>query len=185
MSAHARPHALIFAALGLASGIVSAMLDVTRPLDPLQPVAAVFWLHPSLLPVGCAFALAMAVGAWTALRRWPAVLLVALATLYAWSGAVHIAIRLQRNAGDDAHLLAAGLGAGAFGAGVVAAAFAVFAPALRALRPLALICFVGAAAGLLFWAGERGLIDRRALFVIWQWTVAAAIGLGLDQAMRR
>lgn len=174
-------NARVFAVLGLASGIASAWLGLAQPLDVLQPVAAVFGLHPSLLPVGCAFALAMGIGAWSALRRGAAVLAAVLATLYGWSGAVHIAIRLQRNVGDDMHLLAAGLAAGAFGAGLVAVAFALFVPGLRRVRTFAAVCAVGALAGLLFYAGERGFIDRRALFIVWQSAVAAAIGLGLDR----
>jgi hypothetical protein len=184
MSASTWPNALVFAALGLSSGIASAVLDITQPRDALQPLATVFGLHPSLLPVGCAFALAMAVGAWYALRHVPAIVTIGLATLYGWSGAVHIAIRLQRNVGDDAHLLAAGLAAGAFGAGVVMGALAMFVPGLRTLRRLGVVCAVGAAAGVLFYAGERGFMDRRALFVVWQWTVAATIGLALDRAAR-
>jgi hypothetical protein len=184
MSAVAGRNAMIFAALGLASGIASALMDVTRPLDAWQPVAAVFGMHPSLLPVGCAFALAMGVAAWMILRRPLASVVVALATLYAWSGAVHVAIRLQRNIGDDAHLLAAGLVAGAFGAAGTAAAFAVFAPGMRRLGGIALVCAVGAVAGLLFYAGERGFVDRRALFLVWQCAVAAAVGFVLDRAAR-
>lgn len=184
MSAVAGRNAIVFAALGLASGIASALLDVTRPLDALQPVAAVFAMHPSLLPVGCAFALAMGVAAWMLLHRAVASVVVGLATLYAWSGAVHLAIRLQRNVGDDAHLLAAGLVAGAFGAGVVVAAFALFVPVVRRLQTIGLVCAVGAAAGLLFYASERGFVDRRVLFVVWQCAVAAAIGFSLDRAAR-
>ena len=41
--------------------------------------------------------------------------LVVVTTIYAWSAAIHTAIRLQRNTGDDAHLIAASLCAGAVG----------------------------------------------------------------------
>jgi hypothetical protein len=123
----------------------------------------------------------MAVGAWRGLGRGSAVLVVALATLYGWSGAIHIAIRLQRNLGDDVHLIAAGLAAGAFGAGLVGAAFAMFVPALRQPRAWATVCLVGAVAGLLFYAGERGVIDKGALYIVWQTAVAAMIGWRLDR----
>lgn len=180
-----RSNVLVLAALGLASGLCSALVGIDRALDGWRPVAALFGMHPGLLPVGCFFALAMALGATWAHRGALAAGAIGIATLYAWSGAVHIAIRLQRNVGDDAHLIAAGLGAGAFGAAVVAAAFAMFTPALRTLQSVAFVAAVGAIAGLLFSAGERGFVDRWVLFVVWQLAVAAAIGWRLDRAARR
>ena len=176
-----RSHALSFAGLGFASGVCSALVGIERPLDGLQPVADVFALHASLLPVGAIFACALGAASWIALRRPAPAVAVALATLYGWSGAIHTAIRLQRNAGDVAHLLAAGLAAGAIGAAVVAAAFAAFAPSLRRWRAWGAVCLAGAAAGLLFTVSERGYIDRGALFIVWQAVVAAAIGLQLDR----
>jgi hypothetical protein len=40
-------------------------------------------------------------------------------------------------------------------------------------------CAVGAAAGLLFYLGDRNIIDARVLFIVWQPAVAFCIGLGL------
>jgi hypothetical protein len=40
-------------------------------------------------------------------------------------------------------------------------------------------CAVGALAGLLFFAGERKLLDERILYVVWQPAVAFCIGWGL------
>lgn len=176
---------VVLAALGLASGVTSAAVGIDRPLDGLGPIATLFGLHASLLPVGCIFAVAMAIGLWQAVHRTEAMVAAAMATLYGWSGAIHIAIRLQRNIGDDAHLLAAGLAAGAFGAGMVLAAFAVFVPGMRRARAWICVCAVGAAAGLLFYLGERGIIDKRALFVGWQPAVAATLGLLLDRDTQR
>ena len=176
--------ATVFAVLGALSGLASAMIGIERPLEGLQPVASVFGMHPSLLPVGVCFALAMGMAAFVALRTlWP-LLPVMLATLYGWSGAVHIAIRLQRNIGDEAHLLAASLAAGAFGAGLVFVGFAIAAPQLRQWRGLAITSGVGALAGLLFAAGERGLVHKQALFLIWQPAVALTIGALLARASR-
>lgn len=172
---------IVLAALGVASGMVSAAVGIERPLDGLQPLATLFGLHASLLPVGCIFAVAMAIGLWQAVHRASAVIAALVATLYGWSGAIHIAIRLQRNVGDDAHLVAAGLVAGAFGAGLVLAAFAVFVPAMRRTGAWMCVCGVGAAAGLVFYFGERGFIDKRALFLIWQTAVATTLGLLLDR----
>ena len=176
---------VMFAALGLVSGIACAIVGIDRPLQGLQPLAAPFALHPSLLPVGLIFAAAMAIGLGRATSRITAAVVAAIATLYGWSGAVHIAIRLQRNIGDDAHLLAAGLAAGAFGAGMVFAAFAAFVPGRGRPRAWICVCSVGAAAGLLFYLGERGIIDKRALFVGWQLAVAATLGLLLDRDAQR
>lgn len=167
---------VVFAGLGLASGLASAAIGIEHPRDGLQTIANLFGMHASLLPVGLCFAAAMALAAWLAVLQMRAPVIVWLATLYGWSGAVHIAIRLQRNVGDDAHLLAACLAAGAFGAAAVHSGFAASVPELRAWRKLGAVCVVGAAAGLVFFAGERGVIDKRALFIVWQTAVAFMIG---------
>lgn len=175
------PHeanASIMAALGLASGAVSALLGTASDLKPLQPIANLFFLHASLLPVGLCFATAMAAASWLVARRPGAAAIIFIAALYGWSGAVHIAIRLQRHAGDDAHLIAASLAAGAFGAGIVHLGFAATVRRLWRLKPLLLTCGVGAVAGMLFYVSERGFVDRRLLFLLWQPAVAAAIGAG-------
>ena len=152
-------------------------------LPVLQPLAALFFLDPGMLPIGFFFGAAMAIGIalWT--RSPWALLAVPIATMYAWSAALHTAIRLQRNSGDDAHLIAASLCAGAVGAGLTHLGCALFAADLR--RPwwrLALTCSVGAVAGLLFYLGERKYVDERLLFFAWQPAVAFCIGLGLPRS---
>ena len=169
--------AIRLGALGLVSGGVSALIGTDRSLDALQPIADVFLLHASLLPIGVCFATAIGLALWLSSQRSAASAVAALLTLYAWSGAVHVAIRTQRNAGDDAHLLAASLVAGAVGAGLTHLAASLALPQLRRLPATAVTVATGSALGLLFYCGERGLIDKRALFVIWQPTVAFVIGL--------
>jgi hypothetical protein len=169
--------AMILGSLGLAAGIVSALIGTERPLEALQPIANVFLMHASLLPIGMCFAAAVGTGLWLIHRRfWPS-LCAGILTLYAWSGAVHIAIRTQRNIGDEAHLVAAGLAAGAFGAAVTHLGASLALPQARRWRAFALTVATGALFGLVFYAGERGLLDRRALFVLWQPVVAFVIGL--------
>ena len=80
------------------------------------------------------------------------------------------------------HLIAGSLAAGAVGAGITHLGCAVFAVDLR--RPLwriALTCAVGAVFGMLFYFGERKILDERLLFFLWQPAVAFAIGLGLPR----
>jgi hypothetical protein len=119
------------------------------------------------------------VAAW-AHKAWAA-LVVLVVTMYAWSAAIHTAIRLQRNAGDDPHLLLASLCAGAVGAGLTHLGCAFFASGLRQPWRIALSCVIGAAAGLLFFLGERKLVDERLLYLVWQPAVAYFIGLGLRE----
>jgi hypothetical protein len=101
--------------------------------------------------------------------------------MYAWSAAIHTAIRLQRNAGDDPHLILASLCAGAVGAGLTHLGCTFFASGLRQPWRIALSCVIGAAAGLLFFLGERKLVDERLLYLVWQPAVAYFIGLGLRE----
>jgi hypothetical protein len=170
------------AALGLVSGTLSALWGQAFSLDGLRPLARVFLLEPAVLPIGFFYGAALAVGLALLLRRPWALLVVPVTTMYAWSAAIHTAIRLQRNIGDDAHLIAASLGAGAIGAGLAHLGCSLVAPDLRRpWRRVALTCAVGAAAGMLFYLGERKLIDERVLYFAWQPAVAFAIGLGLTQ----
>ena len=170
------------AVLGLISGLLSGFWGAGLELPVLQPLAALFFLDVGMLPIGFFFGAAMAIGIalWT---RKPWAALVVVTTLYAWSAALHTAIRLQRNTGDDAHLIAASLCAGAVGAGLTHLGCALFAADLR--RPwwrLPLTCAVGAVVGLLFYLGERKYVDERLLFFVWQPAVAFCIGLGLPRA---
>lgn len=169
--------AMIFGGLGLLAGVASALSGYRLEIDWLQPIARLFALQSGLLPIGVFFALAMGLGLWLVARSLPYALLAFLVTIYAWSGALHIAIRLQRNADDTAHLVAASLAAGAFGAGLTHLGVSGGLPAVRGLRPLLATCAVGAVFGMLFFLGERHVVDPHALFLLWQPAVAFVIGL--------
>jgi hypothetical protein len=181
---HDRP-AVVMAGLGLVSGLLSAWW-FTLDYQPqfLRPVADLFLLDTGPMPIGVFFALVIAV----AMTRWArpswAAVIGFLVTMYAWSFAVHTAIRLQRNRDDDPHLFAAGLCAGALGAGLTHLGVALFVRELRAPARIALTCAVGAVAGLLLYLGQRKVIDERLLFVIWQPAVAFCIGRGLGAGVR-
>jgi hypothetical protein len=171
------------ATLGLVSGGLSAAWGQSLEFDVLQPVAMVFLLTPGALPIGFFYGTALGLGVAGWARRPWAALVVLAATMYAWSAAIHTAVRLQRNVGDDPHLIAASLCAGAVGAGLTHLGCALFASGLRQPWRIALSCVVGAVAGLLFFAGERRLVDERLLYLVWQPAVAFVIGLGLRQRM--
>ena len=183
LSSHLRRRpADTLAALGLISGLLSGLWGASLELPVLQPLAALFFLDPGMLPIGFFFGAAMAIGI-ALLTRKPWAALVVVTTIYAWSAAIHTAIRLQRNIGDDAYLIGASLCAGAVGAGLTHLGCALLAADLR--RPLwriALTCGVGAVAGLLFYLGERKYVDERLLFFVWQPAVAFCIGLGLPRS---
>lgn len=178
------PPARTLGLMGLASGLVSALwYSADRQVQVLQPIASVFLLEAGTLPVGVFFALAIA----SAMRLWVRPLWVAAAvafvvTLYAWSFAIHTAIRLQRNRDDDPHLIAASLCAGVVGAGLTQLGCSVFVRELRRPARLGLTCLVGAAVGMLLYLGQRKYVDDRLLFVIWQPAVAFAIGLGIGRS---
>ena len=110
--------AVLLMGLGLISGSLSAAWGEAFTLGGLQPLGMVFLLDPAALPIGFFYGAALGLGMALAMRKTWAAILVPVTTLYAWSAAVHTAIRLQRNSGDDVHLVAASLGAGAVGAGL-------------------------------------------------------------------
>jgi hypothetical protein len=168
-------------ALGLLSGFLSAGWGQTYGLEALQPLAIVFLLAPGALPIGFFYGAALGIGmaAW-ARKPWAAIIILAT-TMYAWSAAIHTAIRLQRNSGEDAYLVAASLCAGAIGAGLAHLGCALFASELRRPWRIGLTCAAGAAAGMLFFMGERKILDERLLYLIWQPAVAFCIGLGLPR----
>lgn len=171
---------LFLGSLGLISGLVSAVWGMeVSGLEWLQPVATPFGLAPEVLPIGVYFGLAIALGVWNHTGRLIAIPIVLVTTMYAWSAAIQVAIRLQRNAGDDPHLIAASLGAGAVGAGLTHIGCAIMAPALRRPARIAMTCVVGAAAGMLFYLGERKFVDERLLYLLWQPAVAFVIGMAL------
>ena len=170
--------AIVLGLLGLVSGVASAWTGYRIEIDWLQAVARVFFLQSGVLPIGIYFGLAMGLGAWLLRRHAGTAAVAFFVTIYAWSGALHIAIRLQRNADDDVHLIAASLAAGAFGAALTHVGLSAALPSLRRAGAVAVTALVGAVFGLLFYAGERHVVDPRALFLIWQPAVAFAIGLG-------
>lgn len=180
---HGRP-GISMAALGLLSGILSATLGYDLELDWLKPVAPIFFLDAGPMPIGLFFGVAVACGVWMRTGNVWAVPVLLVTTMYAWSAAIQVAIRLQRNAGDDLHLILASLGAGAAGAGLTHLGCALFAPGLRRPSRIAVTCIVGALAGMLFHLGERKFVDARLLYVIWQPAVAFCIGLGMTDRGR-
>jgi hypothetical protein len=170
--------------LGLTSGILSATIGYDLELPWLKPVAPIFFLDVGPMPIGFFFGAAVAFGLWMWSGHLWAVPVILVTTMYAWSAAIQLAIRIQRNAGDDPHLIAASLAAGFVGAALTHVGCALFARELRRPARIGLTAFVGASAGLLFYAGERQLIDSRLLFVVWQPLVAACIGAGLGRTDR-
>ena len=173
------------AGLGLVSGIASATWGLERELpylQELQPLALVFGLAPEHLAIGFFFGaiIAFSLYLWTG-NLWSLPVLP-VTTMYAWSAAIQLGIRLQRNSGEDLYLIAASLAAGAVGAGITHLGCALFSPGLRRLSRIALTCVVGALAGMLLYMSERKMIEMRWLFIIWQPAVAFAIGLGLSRA---
>jgi hypothetical protein len=167
------------AGLGLVSGILSATIGLDVEFAWLRPVGMVFFLDAGPVPIGFFFGLAVALGLWMSTGSWWTLAVLPVTTMYAWSAAIQVAIRLQRTADDDPHLIAASLAAGAVGAGITHLGCAIFAPELRRPLRVAATCAVGALAGMLLFMGQRKMLDDRLLFLIWQPAVAFAIGLGL------
>jgi hypothetical protein len=170
------------AALGLVSGLLSAAVGFTLRIEQFDSLAGLFFLSAEMLPIGLLFGAVIASDVAARQRRALAVPVLLATTMYAWSAAIHTAIRLHKIGGGDAgHIgpLLAGLVAGAVGAGLTQLGAAQFAPELRRPRSLALTCAVGSAAGILFYLGDRNIVDARLLFIVWQPAVAFCIGLGL------
>jgi hypothetical protein len=178
-----RHQGVTMAGFGLLSGMASAAWATSgvSNLDWLQPVSALFALAPELLPIGLYFGAAVAAGMWLHTRSWWCLPVLLVTTMYAWSAAIQVAIRTQRHTGDDPHLVAASLAAGAVGAGLTHLGAMLFARELRTPVRILLTCAVGAVAGMLFYLGERKLIDERWLYVLWQPAVAFAIGMALPR----
>jgi hypothetical protein len=171
----------VLTGLGVVSGALSAAWGQSFTLSELQPLGMAFLLDPGALPIGFFYGAALALGMVLATRKPWAAIAVPVTTIYAWSAAVHTAIRLQRNTGDDVHLIAASLCAGAVGAGLTQLGCALFASDLRPPRRICLTCAVGAAAGMLFFLGERKMVDERLLYVLWQPAVAFCLGFWLPR----
>jgi hypothetical protein len=168
------------AGLGLVSGILSATVGYDLELGWLKPIAPIFFLDVGPMPIGFLFGAIVAFSVWTRTggNVW-AVPVLLVTTMYAWSAAIQVAIRLQRTADDDPHLIAASLAAGAVGAGLTHLGCAIFSPELRRPVRIAVTCAVGALAGMLLFMGQRKMVDERLLYVVWQPAVAFCIGMGL------
>lgn len=174
----ARPQVAI-AALGLVSGLLSATIGFDSELPWLKPVAMIFFLDAGPVPIGFFFGAIIALSLWTWTGNWWALAVLPVTTMYAWSAAIQVAIRLQRTTDDDPHLIAASLASGAVGAGLTHLGCALLAPELRRPARIAVTCAVGAVAGMLLFMGQRKMVDERLLFVVWQPAVAFSIGMGL------
>jgi hypothetical protein len=166
------------AALGLVSGLLSAWVGMTFEPAWLNPPGKLFFLDAGAMPIGIFFAVAVAAGLWLSTGRPWAVPILLLTTVYAWSAAIHTATSLMTTSGDGRQILGS-LAAGAVGAGVTYLGCALIAAELRSLRRAAATTAVGALAGLLYYLGDREIIDLRLLFVVWQPAVAFCIGSGL------
>jgi hypothetical protein len=170
------------AALGLVSGILSAVVGFEVRIDALDWPGTLFFLSAEMMPIGLFFAavMAFAIAAWHS-PAWAPIVTFA-GTLYAWSAAIQTALFMHKIGGGDAtHAgpLLAGVFAGLVGAALTHLSVALFAPELREITLATRTCLVGSVAGLLFYFGSRNLIDARILFLVWQPAVAYAIGLGL------
>jgi hypothetical protein len=170
---------LVMAVLAFISGIASAIVGFDLEIRSLTAIGRLFFLDSQLLPIGFFFGLVIAAGLWLWTRIVWTVPVLLVTTMYAWSAAIQLAIRIQNNAGGNVRLLLASLAAGAVGAGITHLGCALFARALRQPRYIALTTGAGALAGTLFFLGERNVIDERLLFVIWQPVVAYCIGAAL------
>ena len=177
--------ALVLGGLGLVSGLCSAAFGFDLELPWLKPVASVFFIEVGAVPVGLFFAAAMALGMALLTGNVWALPAVVVTTMYAWSAAIHTAIRLQPSGGGDPYLIAASLAAGAVGAGITHLGCAIFAPGLRRPARIALTCAVGAAAGMLFYLGERSFVPQKALYIVWQPVVGFYIGLAMARQGER
>ena len=178
----ARPE-VFTAALGLMSGFASARwgLEGSPYLQQLQPLAIVFGLAPEHLAIGFFFGATIAISVYFWTRNAWSLPVLLVTTMYAWSAAIQVGIRLQRTSGEDFHLIAASLAAGAVGAGITHLGCALFSPGLQRPSRVAATCMVGALAGMLLYMSERKMIEMGWLFIVWQPVVAFAIGIGLNR----
>ena len=177
------PHwrALAMAGLGLVSGVLSG--TIARPSRPwLSPVGAVFLLpganKEDFVLIGFFFGIVVAVSLWIWTRNWWTLLVLPVATMYAWSAALWVALPYGAIFGN---LIASSLAAGAVGAVATHLGCALFAPPLRRPMWIGITCAVGAMAGTLYFMREQKMIDEGLLYVVWQPAVAFCLGLGLGR----
>jgi hypothetical protein len=177
--------AVTLAAFGLASGILSATLGFMFEPPWLEPIAALFWLEPGMMPIGLFYGVALGLGLMLCTGRQLAAPFVLITTLIAWSAAIHTAIaivKLGDGTPDAPRNLVAGVAAGAIGAGLTHIGATPVAAALRSLRGIALTTAVGAICGALYCLEEMKIIPARTLYVVWQPAVAFCIGLAMTGA---
>src|SRR5690606_31380797 len=87
---------MTLAALGPISGLVAAGIGLELELAWLRPVGMIFLLDAGPVPIGLFFGAAVAAGVWMWTRKAWAVPVLLVTTMYAWSAAIQVAIRLQR-----------------------------------------------------------------------------------------
>jgi hypothetical protein len=174
---------LLMAALGSLSGVLSAWIGFAFEPPWLAGVGGVFFLDAGMVPIGVLFAAAVGVGLAIATLRMVVLPVAAVATMYAWSAAIHAATSIITDASDDVRLIVGCLAAGALGAAITHAGGALVLATLRRFSSLAVTTAVGAVLGLLYYAGERNWFDGRLLFVVWQPATAYAIGAGLAKRL--
>jgi hypothetical protein len=174
--------AFVLGGLGLLSGLCSAAFGYDVEPQWLKPIASVFFLEVGAVPIGLFFGAAMALGMVLLTRNLWALPAVVVTTMYAWSAAIRTALWLNSDTGSDFYLVAGSLAAGAVGAGITHLGCAIFAPGLRRPARIVVTCAVGAAAGMLFYLGERSFISPRVLYAVWQPAVAFCIGLAMAGA---
>jgi hypothetical protein len=174
------------AALGLASGILGALwgfgpsrYSSSPTLQWLKPLESVFpGMNTDYIPIGFFFAVAMALGVWFWTRNLWSLLVVPVATMYAWSIAVSVAVFSQQFLNPET----AGPVAGAIGAGMTHLGCGFVSPALRRPRWIVLSCAIGALAGTVYVMAHWKMIDELLLYVLWQPAVAFCLGMGLGRA---
>jgi len=174
---------LLMAALGSLSGVLSAWIGFAFEPPWLAGVGGVFFLDAGMVPIGVLFAAAVGVGLAIATLRTVVLPVAAVATMYAWSAAVHAATSIITSSSDDVRLIVGSLVAGAVGAAITHAGGALVVATLRRFSSLMVTTAVGAVLGLLYYAGERSWLDGRLLFVLWQPATAYAIGAGLAKRL--
>lgn len=170
---------LVMGALGFVSGVASGVIGFDFGPEWIKPAASALFIEHSMVPIGLLFAVAVALGMWLVTGKAWAIPVVVVATLYAWSGAIHTAIRLQTNEGGGVRLLLAGMAAGLVGALITHLGCAIIARELRDWRRIALTAGVGALAATLYYVTEREILPVPVLFLVWQPAVAVAIGRAL------
>ena len=173
---------LTLAAFGVVSGILSATLGFMFEPEWLKPVANLFWLEPGMVPIGVFYGVALGLGiALCTGRQWAAPLTL-VATMIAWSAAIHVAIavvKLGDGTPDAPRNLLAGVAAGAVGAALTHIGVTPLAAGLRRIASFGLTTLAGTLCGTLYGLEEMHVIPARTLYIVWQPAVAWCVGLAI------